>query len=124
MANNPHMKAYPTIYTGCKYYSVEFTVDDSAFAHQFKLWNMAVQGTCLVVKENSILLKHLKAGDVLDMKYYPADSASHTEFIKTKIRYISKDNNGRFKGHYLIGISFFENQGQQFEMNSIEQRVL
>ena len=123
MANNPsEMRSYPITCTRGKYYSVELTVNDSAFAHQFKLWDMAVKGTCLLVKENSTLLNHLKAGDILDMKYYAADSAVHTEFLKTKIRYISKDEKGRFKGHYLIGISFFENQDQASGDNSSEQK--
>ena len=111
MANDSSVtRSYPITCTTDKYYCVEFSVNDSAFAHQFKLWDMALKGTCLLVKENSDLINHLKTGDILDMKYYTADSAAPTEFKKTKISHISKDEKGRFKGHYLIGISVFENQ--------------
>ena len=48
---------------------------------------------------------HLVVGDVLDMKYYPSDESGPLQKSKTEITHITKDADGRFKGHYLVGLS-------------------
>ncbi|UCH00664.1 MAG: PilZ domain-containing protein [Deltaproteobacteria bacterium] len=91
-----------------KYYSVEFSISNSAFVYQFKIWDISAKGVCVLVKEDSELLNHLKVGDVLNLKYYPADSSHPIEHLKTQIRHINKDEEGRFKGLYLVGLSILE----------------
>jgi hypothetical protein len=49
------------------------------------------------------------------MKYYRKDPAKPVEFLKTEIRHISKDDDGRFKGHFLVGVEILEG-------HSIEQQ--
>ena len=93
-----------------QYYSVEFSVSGAAFVYHFKIWNLSSKGMCVLVKEDSGVLNHLKTGDVLDMKYYRKDSSEQTEYLKTKIRHITMDDTGRFKGHYLVGLSILEEQ--------------
>jgi len=93
-----------------QYYSVEISVRGIAYNYQFRIWNRSPKGLCVVVREDSALLKHLKVGDVLDMKYYSMDASLPTEFLKTEVRHITKDY-GPFKGHYLVGISITEGQG-------------
>jgi hypothetical protein len=92
-----------------QYYSVEISVRGIAYNYQFRIWNRSSKGLCVVVREDSALLEHLNVGDVLDMKYYSADAAHPTEFLKTEVRHITKDF-GPFKGHYLVGISIAENE--------------
>ena len=93
-----------------KHYSVELEVTGVYFVHQFKLWNMSSKGLCILIKEDSSLLKSLKAGDIRNMKYYTTDSSKPTEYLKTQIKHITKDDTGRFKGHYLVGLSILEKQ--------------
>ena len=92
-----------------KFYSVEFALKGIDFVYQFKIWNISSKGMCVLIKEDSVVLKHLKAGDIVDMKYYSSDSLSATEHLKTEIRHITKDDEGRFKGHFLVGLSILGN---------------
>ena len=88
-----------------KYYSVEFSLSGCSFVYQFKIWNISSKGICVLVKEDSGLLTHLKVGDILKLKYYPADSSQPSELLETEIKHITKDEQGRFKGVYLFGLS-------------------
>ncbi len=93
-----------------KFYSVEFALKGTDFVYQFKIWNMSSKGMCVLIKEDSVVLKHLKLGDIVDMKYYSSDSLSPTEHLQTEIRHITKDDEGRFKGHFLVGLSILGNK--------------
>ena len=93
-----------------KYYSVEFSLGDMAFVYQFKIWDISSRGLSVLVKEGSDLLKHLKVGEVLRLKYYSTDSSKPTEYLKTQIRHITKDQRARFKGHYLVGLLILEDR--------------
>jgi len=93
-----------------RYYSVEFSVSGSTYSYQFKIWDISPKGICVLVKEDSGLLNHLKVGDILDLKYYTTDSSRPVEYLKTEIRHITKDEKGRFKGLYLVGLSILEGQ--------------
>jgi len=64
----------------------------------------------VLVKEDSDLLKHLRVGDILDLKYYTTDSSKPIEYLKTEIKHITKDDTGRFKELYLVGLSILKNQ--------------
>jgi hypothetical protein len=93
-----------------KFYSVEFSLKGIDSVYQFKIWNMSSRGMCVLIKEDSDVLKHLRAGDILDMKYYSSDALSPTEHLQTEIRHITKDEEGRFKGHFLVGLSILGNK--------------
>ena len=96
-----------------QYYSVEFSIGGSNFTYQFKIWDTSATPMCLLVKEDSHVLRWLKAGDILNMRYYPADSVLPSDCLKTAIRHITKNDQGRFKGHYLIGLEILENEDQE-----------
>jgi hypothetical protein len=87
------------------YYSVEFTPRGLASAYQFKIWNISSRGLCILVKETSQILKHIKVGDINQMTYYRTDSVMQTETLKTEIKHISRDEAGRFPGHFLVGLA-------------------
>ena len=91
-----------------QYYSVEFSIHDTLYVYQFKIWNISSKGICVIVKEDSDILKHIKVGDVLDLKYYETESPSQSKFLKTELRHITKNEQERFKGHYLVGLSILE----------------
>ena len=93
-----------------KYYIVEFSLWDMAFVYQFKIWDISSKGLSVLVKEGSDLLKHLKVGQVLRLKYYTTDSSKPTQYLKTEIKHITKDKRTRFKGHYLVGLLILEHQ--------------
>jgi hypothetical protein len=93
-----------------QYPSVEFSISGCTFVYQFKIWDTSLKEKCVLVKEDSDLLNHLKAGDILNLKYYTTDSSSPIKYLKTEIRHIRKGDKGGFKGLYLVGLSILENQ--------------
>ena len=91
-----------------KYFSVEFSKKGLDSLYHFKIWNISSKGMCIVVREDSDIINHLSVGDILDMKYYPGDESSPAEYSKTEITHVTKDDHGRFKGHYLVGLSIMK----------------
>jgi len=91
-----------------KYYSVEFSLRECGFTYQFKIRDIPSKGACVLVKEGSNLLNYLEVGAVLELKYYTTNSSKPIEYLKTEIRHITKDEEGRFKGVYLVGLSILE----------------
>lgn len=88
-----------------EYSSVEFSTKKEIFTYQFKIRDVAPSGMGILIKEASAVFKSLKVGDVLDMKYYPLNLSDPPDFLQTEIKHITKDETGRFRGHYLVGLS-------------------
>lgn len=88
-----------------RYYSVQFTTQGLDSFYQFKLWNISPKGMCILVNENSEVLNHLNVGDIIQMTYYLTDSQGAFEKLKTQIKHITKNEDGRFQGHCLIGLA-------------------
>lgn len=92
-----------------QYYSVEFAIEGLESAYQFKIWNKTSTQMSILVKENSDVLPQLKVGDTLNMRYY-ADNLIHpTQCLETAIRRITRNDQGRLKGHYLVGLELLNN---------------
>jgi tetratricopeptide (TPR) repeat protein len=69
---------------------------------------MASRSMCFLIKEGSDILPRLRAGDIVEMKYYSTSSAYTSEPRRTVIREITRDDQGPFKGHYLVGLEILE----------------
>ena len=93
-----------------QYASVEISNNSIELSYHFKLWNVASAPMCILIKEDSQILSKLKEGDTFNMKYYTCDALSPAEYKETAIRHITKDNKGRFKGHYVVQLEILENQ--------------
>jgi len=91
-----------------KYYSVEFSPNGKGPIYLFKLRDISLKGLCIMVKEDSAVLKGLKVGDILNMEYNPLESSGSNEIFKTKIKYISKTYQGSFREDYLVGLSIID----------------
>ncbi|MFC1814994.1 hypothetical protein ACFL0M_03415 [Thermodesulfobacteriota bacterium] len=88
-----------------QYHSVQFTTKGLDIIYQFKIWNISTKGMCILVRHDSRMISHLKVGDILDMEYYPEKGKGSIEQAKTQIKHITKNEQGRFEGHYLVGLS-------------------
>jgi len=55
------------------------------------------------------ILERIKEGESFNMKYYSSVLESPIE-LKTKIDYLTKEKNGRFKNHYLVGLKILPDQ--------------
>jgi len=93
-----------------QYYSVEFRLKDIASNYQFKLRDISSKGMGILVHKGSEVLKYLKVGDTLDMKYLPPESAGISQSLKTQIVHITQKYKDPFKGHFLMGLSIIEKQ--------------
>lgn len=89
-------------------YTVELACSDLPFVYKFKIWNLSSKGTCIVVRDDSEVLKQLKVGDVLEMTYSTTDTPNRPESLGTEIKHITKDEGGRFKNHTLVGLQILE----------------
>ena len=49
---------------------------------------------------------------MLNMKYYSTDAVHPYRNYNTEIRYVRRQENGRLKGHYLVGLEILENDSQ------------
>ena len=91
-----------------RYYSVEFKLKETGSLYHFKLRDLSSNGLGILANEDSAVLEHLSVNEIINMKYYPPDASSSAEFLKTKIKHITKKEHGSFKGHFLIGLSIIE----------------
>jgi len=93
-----------------RYYSVEFQLQGTGNVYQFKLRDMSSKGLGILASKDSAVLKHLKVGDTVDMKYIPPESAGLSESLKTQIAHITQKDEEPFKGHFLIGLLITERE--------------
>jgi hypothetical protein len=91
-----------------EFYSVELILPSVTFIYQFRIWNLSSQGICILVKDDSEVLKHLRVGDTLEMKYYPTDKSTLPQHLKTEIRHVTKEEHEKFEGHTLVGLQIVE----------------
>jgi len=95
-----------------QYYSVEIPIDGLNVTYQFKIWDIESRCLFVLVKEISDILPWLNVGDRFIMKYYSTDSSYPYQNLDTEIHYIIKQDQGRLKGHFLIGFEIMESKGQ------------
>ena len=96
-----------------RYYSVEFAFNEQGPVYQFKLRNVSSTGLCILVRENSAVMRQLQVGDILDMRYCSPENPVPAKAFKTRIQHITQDEGGRFKDHYLVGLSIVESHKQE-----------
>lgn len=95
-----------------QFHSVEFAIDGLSCLHQFRIWNIMPASMCVLVRENSEILRCLKVGDILQLKYYTSDEFCPVTYLRTQIRHITKEEEGRFRGHYLVGLTIVKDAYQ------------
>ena len=95
-----------------QYYAVEFSIEGLELPYQFRIWNIASKSMCVLVKEGSDILSRLRVGDKLNMKYYAGGAVAEPEYRTTAIRHITKSEDGRFRGHYLVGLEILGSEGE------------
>jgi hypothetical protein len=90
------------------YHSVLISKREFELSYHFRLRNFSTKGMCILVREDSKIMEHLRVGEVLDMQFYPLKESDPIEYSKAEIKHISKDDGGRFPGHYLVGLNKLE----------------
>ena len=92
--------------------SISFKPPGSQWEYHIKLRDFSASGRGLLVKEDSDLLKYIRVGDVLSVKYHE-DSVPLTARPQTvKVRHISFPASGMPAKHVIVGLCFFEHDGE------------
>lgn len=92
-----------------QFHSVEFHVEGLKLLYQSKIWSSGSDPMFTLVKEDSDILNRIQVGDILNMRFYSSDNYYPPRDLETEIKYITRDANGRFKGHFLVGLSITSN---------------
>ena len=106
-----------------QYYSVEISVHGLNVPYQFKIWQITSRCVWVLVKEDSDILPLVKLGDTLNIKYYPANRAFAPDIKDTTIRHITMNDQGRFKGHYLVGLEVLESRDRKEPHHSFDVKA-
>ncbi|MBN2032742.1 MAG: hypothetical protein JW836_05650 [Deltaproteobacteria bacterium] len=85
--------------------SVEVCVEGVEHAHQFRIWNTEPESMFVVVKETSQILERLKVGETMRMTYHTKDTFCPTRTMSTQIRHITRECDGPFRGHCIVGLN-------------------
>jgi len=91
-----------------QYCSAEFLIDGLELPYQFRIQDISAPCLYVLVKENSDIVSRLKVGETLNVKYYSASSSPTKGYQKTAVRHITKNDRGRLRGHYLVGLEILE----------------
>lgn len=91
-----------------QYSSIEIAINNNEPAYMFKIRNIPSLGVGILVKEGSALLRHLRVGDTLNLKYNPFEASDLPKYLKTEIRYITEYDQIRSHKHYLVNFTVLE----------------
>ena len=94
-----------------RFYCVEIDLGRPLPIYQFKLRNISGHRACVLVKEDSSILKSLKIGQKLKMNYWSGESLGTTKTWQVQIKHITKQIHGSLKGHFLVGFSIINKSG-------------
>ena len=92
------------------FYSVEIRVDKAEFMYQFKIWKTSTAPIFVLVKQESDIINWLHPGDVFPMTYYSNNTGRPKQHrLPTQILNINRQDDGRFRGHYVVTLGIVEN---------------
>jgi len=92
-----------------RYDNVEISINGMVPTYVFKLRDISPIGMGVLVKEDSDLLNQIKMGQIVNTRYTLAQRTDLSKCSETVIDQITKDTQGRFKGHFIVGLSVLEN---------------
>lgn len=73
--------------------------------YEVKIKDLSSNGASILVKKDSLLLNHLGTGKTISVKYYLGDRSKALGPFKANIIHLTQLEEGRFKGHFLAGLS-------------------
>ncbi|MGE5840533.1 MAG: hypothetical protein ACM34H_11395 [Deltaproteobacteria bacterium] len=60
----------------------------------------------------SVILQLLKVGDLLNVKCYSTKSVYPSGRQESAVRHITRNDQGKLRGHYLVGLEIVEKAGE------------
>lgn len=87
------------------FHSVELLIDGLEFSYHFKIWDINSNAMNIIIKEDSAIINRLKPGNRFNSKYYSDNGSYPMVELNTEISHVTKAEEGRFKGHYIVGLT-------------------
>jgi len=91
------------------FHSVELSIDGLEFSYHFKIWDINSNAMNIIIKEDSAIINRLKPGNRFNSKYYSDNGSYPMVELNTEISHITKAEDGKFKGHYIVGLTIEKN---------------
>ncbi len=91
-----------------EYHSAEFIFDEAELHYQYRIWDTGSSSMCVLIKENSEILRLLEVGKTLKVRYYSQKSPLPSEALTTVVRHVTRNDQGKFKGHFLVGLEIVQ----------------
>ncbi len=76
--------------------------------YQFKVRDVSSAGAGFLVRDDSGFLKLIEINQILHVDFISPEGSNPSGLHQAEIKHISRSEDGRFKGHRLIGISIHE----------------
>ncbi len=76
--------------------------------YQFKLKDISNKGAGVLIKDDSGFLNLIDTDQNLEADFIASKASKHAGMHKAQIKHITKIEDGRYKGHRLVGISILE----------------
>ena len=87
-----------------QYQSVDLSVDGVDFSYRFRIWHNPPHSNVILIRKDSRILPHLRVGVTLKTQYYCPGEAFPEGVRETTIKEIFREEHGRFKGHFWVGL--------------------
>ena len=78
----------------------------------FKVKDSSQNGFCLLIKEDSDILKHIHVGQVLNIRSNTEEKMKPVEILLSEIKHITNKGKGSYKGHQLVGLKILDKKIQ------------
>ena len=91
------------------FHSVELSIDGLEFSYHFKIWDISSNAMNIIIKEDSAIINRLKPGNRFNSKYYSDNGSYPMVELNTEISHVTKAEEGKFKGHYIVGLTIEKN---------------
>jgi hypothetical protein len=72
--------------------------------YEFRLKDVSRNGTSFAVAEDSAILRHVKIGQILEIRYHYPDESKSAVLYRSEVRHITRVERGPLEGHYLVGV--------------------
>jgi hypothetical protein len=90
-----------------EYHSVQLSLNGNGLSYLFRLRYNDSNGAYILVKQDSIMFKELKVGDLRDMEYNRSESLGGSKTFKTLIT--SKIPDDHYTGYSIVELSIIDN---------------
>jgi hypothetical protein len=76
--------------------------------YQFRVRDVSSDGAGILIKEDSKFLSMIEVGQIVDTEFISPEGTDPAGNFRAEIRHITEPNEGKNKGHYLVGLKILE----------------